>query len=237
VIVNETSPTSLLTIGIIGDKLFPTEKYNEVQKLVMAKLGHKSSYDDFSYSWNALGHRFHGAILLSQSLIESLGPPPKAGSMEARHKEDQELFYFFSSSFSSIECLYYSAFAVGEMTTGKFDFNNPKTQRKIKPDFVIQKFKESLPSTTLASQLEACILPDSGTTGTYSELVQIRNVLSHRSQPGRTFGWSGPSDPTTMWHKFELTLSDKLIAKHRDFLGKVTTAIISDLYVYLQDFS
>ncbi len=233
--MNLAGPTDLVTISITGDKLFPTCNYNDVQKLVVSKFGDNSSYDDFAYSWNALGHRFHGAINISQSLIASLGPPPMASTPETRHQQDQELFYFFSSLYSSIECLYYSAFAIGGMTTAEFDFGNPKIQRKIKPDFVVSRFNRLLPGTTISEQLQRSIKTDRSCANVYDELVQIRNVLSHRSQPGRTFGWSGHDDPTTMWQKFDIPLDSILIAKHRDYLGKITNKIVSELYAYIQN--
>lgn len=113
-------------------------------------------------------------------------PPPNE-----RYVQERELFGFFVTGVSAIECFCYSLFAVGGMLKPEeFTISEPGQLKAITPHKTTAQFAKVFSHVEVTHALGELLHDDR-----YDEWCTIRNILAHRLAPGRQFTQSFPPQP------------------------------------------
>jgi hypothetical protein len=123
------------------------------------------------------------------SLEESDSPP-----QPERTRQENVLFSFYTLGFSSIECLYYGLYFVGSLADGQ-KFSSNHNRLGLNPGWVARRFRQEFGGEPLAAALDRVV-----TMRELDEFRLIRNALSHRGAPGRTFYEGGGPPSGVAWN-------------------------------------
>jgi hypothetical protein len=126
-----------------------------------------------------------------------------------------------------VECWFFAVYFVGAMIEPADELSPSVDRRAVKPKLVAEKCNVVFPGTALATALSETV-----NSAQYSELVEIRNFLSHRGAPGRTFhngdsrhGEAHWNFPTEKLDIARLLVPEALLAR-RALVGSAVTAMV-----------
>jgi len=204
----------LLTTGLEMPPDFPADAYHAIHlKIAACVETHKETYSEFAGAWNALSYRYKAVAeydqLFTASIVKHGSGPPH----EERYRQERDLFGFFNNGFSIFESLSYAMFAAGSMLQpGHFPLATPRQKRAISVSTTIAAYKAAYPSDSIAPMLDATVKDPS-----LQELRDIRNVLSHRTAPGRTIqaAIGGPVSDSDRWKLADVILDETTTSKRR----------------------
>jgi hypothetical protein len=115
------------------------------------------------------------------AFTDSISAADAHSSFEQRYRQERHLFGLFSNSVSIFEAFFYGMFAVGAILEPyKFPITSQKDQQRVSPDSTITQYKAAFAGDPLISVMEDVI-----GTGAYGDIKIVRNVLTHRTAPGR----------------------------------------------------
>ncbi len=200
---------------------FPSGAYEAIHLRIVPRADtNKSAYDQYAGAWNAIAYRYNAFgeydDLFSASISEH-GASPNAAE---RYRQERDLFGFFNNGFSTFEAFFYGAFAVGALLqTPGFPIATPQEQRRISAPQTVTSYRAAFPNHAVVDALEG-VTQDPA----YLELRDIRNVLSHRSAPGRTIHVAIGDEPAPdQWKLANIVLDGATTATRRDRASKVLT--------------
>lgn len=172
----------LSTNGLIMPSDFPNRDYEAVfQKAQPHALIDPVIFEQFGGAWNAIAYRFLAACDDSDALTISLGE--KFPNVAERYAQERHLFGFFSNGFSVFEASFYALFSLGALIDPKnFPINSDEDKRRINPSSTIEAMKRAFPGDQIIERAKAVTQ-----SPIYLEWREVRNILTHRSAPGRTF--------------------------------------------------
>lgn len=144
-------------------------------------MGFALAMNGITYRWKALAE----ADSIFQETV-SLGTP----TMEERYREESALFAFFTTALSVYELTYFAMYCfAAQVKRPSFPLLATKP-RQITPKSVIEAFQAAYPSELMTQELERV-----ASTAQYEKIKDLRDVLSHRGSPPRTFAYAAPSLP------------------------------------------
>jgi hypothetical protein len=130
-----------------------------------------------------LSYRFATTVECEKDLTASLVPAGAGLTPEDRYRQERDLFAFFSNSFSVFESTFYGLFSLGAFVfQASFPIETAKDQQRISPPSTIAAMTNAFKGDPILKVIEAVT-----TDPHYSELREVRNILTHRAAPGRTF--------------------------------------------------
>jgi hypothetical protein len=199
-------------MGLVMPAWFNSAAHESIHnQLVLQKPKHEAEWMSFGIAWKAVAYRAKAAFTYHEQFTASIRKS-KAPLPEERYTQEHALFAFFSSVLSSIECYFYANYCIGAIASpSAFPASTPKDLR-VYPANVAALFAATFPGDALATHMQSVILH-----GTFAELSDIRNVLSHRGAPprhhyqggvnhGKAMMPSNPKAPAAQWtYTFELT--------------------------------
>jgi hypothetical protein len=179
---------------------------------------------------NGLVYRFracdeHGA----QVTVLLADPSP---TQPTRYEQERDLFCFYSEGLSAIECVYYGLYFVGTHADGAaFPYN--VDPRDVTPKRVTMIFEASHGGEPLTKTLRDVL--DSTEFKIWSG---VRNYLSHRGAPGRTYYEGGGPPSGVEWDlgvkdadpADELTITR--LTLRREWLGQAISKIAADALLF-----
>jgi hypothetical protein len=184
-----------------------------------------TEWKEWSTGLNGLVHRFLGCDEHGRTAIASLRASASPPTVE-RHRQETALFGFFYEGLSCLECLYYALYFVGCLADAShFDVNI--NRRRLEPEFVARRYTGRYPTDRLAQSLAAV-----ETSAEFDEWEAIRNFMSHRGLPGRTFYEGGASHRRVDWNvpiqnvDVSKLLDPDELQQRRDWLGRAVTEIV-----------
>ncbi len=223
---------------------FPFEDHKFISKFVEEHFQQNDNIRHFSFAWNGVFQRFHGAAELASMLEQSLASSNSTRSNESRNLEDQTIFYLYSSALSAIECAYFSAAVICNFITEKPDFSSEAQIKNISPKNVSKIYKDNFPDMELGDLLGRLVDKDCPESAPYLRIHWLRNVLSHRGQLGRViFLGNGNYDGDTalitnpnLPHQpvAQIALDQKFVGELRENLSIVVTQILAALRAFLE---
>jgi hypothetical protein len=119
------------------------------------------------------------------SMAKSDSPP-----LDDRVQQERALFEFYSNAFSVLECLGYALSAMAELVNPQA-FLVTTSPREISFRSAVRAFSDEYPMSRLAG-----ILSSIDRSQELADLRDIRNTLSHRGAPARTFSEVATSTPS-----------------------------------------
>jgi hypothetical protein len=102
-------------------------------------------------------------------------------------------------------------------------------RRKITIDNVVKKLRCAYPKEKLSETLNE-LMEDFG----FQEWKEIRNILAHRSQPGRHFFQGGEHHGDVLWLN-EIQIDENTTSSRYDWLTKTLTKVLSDAEKFVVD--
>jgi hypothetical protein len=177
------------------------------------------TYVQFAGAWNAQAYRFLAVTEYEISLSASLETASGSARSEERFRQESDLFGFFSNGFSVFEASFYGLFAIGAfISPAKFPIFTAKDQQKISPASTSKAIAATFPREPLNSIIETVL-----TDPVYVEWREVRNILTHRAAPGRTFfvGIGDDGDIPDQWKIKSIPLDRKMAPMRRSELSRL----------------
>gem|GEM_PF-1496508 len=212
--------------GLVMPSEFPTSLYESIFHHLVSLKSSDRLWEHFSGSWNALGYRFRACIDYRDtfiSYIEKFGstPPP-----EERYLQESVLFNFFSSAFSVLEATFYGLYVVGAFINPTyFLLSTARDQQAVTPYSTQKAYAKTFPNDPILITLSNLFNDQR-----YRQLREIRNILTHRTAPGRRMYVSigGPEALATEWKLNDVRMDGSIVINGMkdlsDLLAELLTA-------------
>jgi len=213
----------LQTNGLVVPDDFPVDAYESAYKTIERKKANHPLYEHHAGAWNGLAYRFRAALDCADQLVVLLKkhgttPPP-----EERYLQERALFDFYSSGFSAFECGFYGLYTIGAFVSPiHFPLATPRDQQLVSPTRTKDAFARAFARDPILAVFAALFADQE-----FQQWREIRNVLTHRTAPGRRIYLSVGSDdePPTEWKLNERPLDESIASSGRREL----TRLLSDL--------
>lgn len=222
----------LKSTGIAMPAEFPSTAYEAVYARVRAWPGTGNALGHFGGAFNALSYRFRAAhdlaIAFKQSVVsEGTSPPP-----DPRYRQERLLFEFYSSCFSVLEAYFFALFAVANiLNPSGFPLATPADEQKVTPSNTLKLLAAHFAGDPIIAALTALTQSED-----YKALRATRNVLTHRTAPGRLMYVSiGEDDaPPTEWKLDGQPITDDLLVNRMGLLVSVFQSAMAELDKFTQ---
>jgi hypothetical protein len=217
----------LSTIGLVMPPGFPSEDYDAVNSAVSRHQSHHpSEVSQFVGGWLGVAYRFLSCTDYDAAFRSSVSRPGgDAPPHPERYKQEKWLFGFFATGLSTLESLCYGLFAVGAITRPKdFRFVGPSDWRRVTPSWTRRQFASAFPQHSLTNMLEELM-----GSRKFHEWNEVRNILVHRSAPGRTISGTTSSAHQrrpALWVQ-GITLDERTTTFRRNWLAQQLSQLMS----------
>jgi hypothetical protein len=218
--------------GLVPPPEFPTAEYATIFVLVGGAWGKHPEYGHFSAAWNALAYRFAGAFEVGKEFTRSLeqegaSPPPKS-----RFAQEQALYHCFSNWFSAFEAAFYAHYALGLfLRPAEFDLSTATAQQRVSPQSTMRAYAKAFAGDPLLKAFQK-LFADPG----YLEVRDIRNVLTHRTAPGRRMyvGIGSGDAPPVEWKLNNVVLNEAMVPTRHAALSHLLRDILCETAAFLR---
>jgi hypothetical protein len=222
----------LTTNGLLVPVEFPAEQFEAVNGKVAKKLGSHAMYDHFGGAWNSLAYRYCGAVdsgLLFVGLLEKHGTTPEP---QERYLQEKAIFEFFSSGFSVFESFFYGMYSIGAFIDPvNFVLTSPRDQQRVSPSSTKQAYDRTFAGNSILVVFDKLFAdPD------YQRWREIRNILTHRTAPGRRIYVSLGSDdmPPVEWKLNNTPLNASIVSDGTRDLSRILTNLITGAATFVK---
>jgi hypothetical protein len=215
--------------GIEISEDFPYKPYSKVGATMATILEtYPKEWSEFGGSWNSVAYRFK-AFSDSDELftfsVNKEGPTPPHPE---RYTQENSLFIFFVAGLSVIESLTYAMYMIGSIVKPQ-DF--PITNDDIKniyPELVRDKYNKNFKNDAITKILTKFLISQE-----YHEWKEIRNILIHRTTPGRNMTLGSSRDEGTYWQHDMLPINNQLTSQKRRYLSQN----VSEMMIAIEQFT
>lgn len=216
------SPT-LRTNGLRVSPDFPTIQYESIHEVIVSQTSN-SLYEHYAGAWNALAYRYRAALDYSNIFVYLLKvngatPPP-----EERYMQERTLFDFFSSGFSVFESTFYGLYTMGAFLNPTiFPLVSEKDQQRVSPARTKESFSHAFPEDPILTAFTALFADPE-----YQQWREIRNILTHRTAPGRRIyvSFGSEDSPMTEWKLNKKPLDESIVLVGRKELSRLLTTLL-----------
>lgn len=221
------TPAPLTTVGLMMPNDFPSAAYEAVVRVVnVDKWTQHPSWGDFAGAWNGLAYRFTACAEHDERFTGSVRQAGSAPPAPERYIQERELFGFFVTGLSALECVAYGCFALGSMVApAHFLFVTPTEKRDVSTATTARRMQQAFTADPLAGALDGVAAAPE-----FKDWSAIRNILIHRSTPRRTmrrFLGSTRGAGATTWGAAGVPIDTQTTAVRRAWLAERLTAVIT----------
>jgi len=219
------SDRPLSTIGLQMPEDFSISSYESIHQRVCSNSKTESnSWIEYAGAWNAIAYRFLALTDHGKAFTESIKRAGDAPPQPERYIQERELFAFFVNGLATIESFCYGLFAIASMVNQiDFPIATQKDLKLINPEKTTTQFKKAFAGKGITDALAQLI-----DSQDYGDWKDIRNVLAHRSAPGRIFYASThPPTQAALW-KIGIQLDDRTTESRREWLAKTLSTLLQD---------
>lgn len=224
-----TAPLS--TNGLIPAADFPTGSYEAIHGIV-GKMVQHALYEDYAAAWNAVAYRFHAAVEAGEAFEQSLKADGATPLPAQRYKQDKALAHFFADGHSTFESVFYALYAIAAfIEPTSFSLATLADRRRVSPTRTETAFAAAFPGDPILLAISALFADPS-----YQEWQRIRNVLTHRTAPGRMMyvGIGNDDAPATEWKLDNIPLDSALVPTRRAALARALTALLESIETFVR---
>lgn len=221
----------ITTLGINMPVEFPITPYETIHAIIAPPRSKDPLYQHYAGAWNALAIRFRAAFEYGDNFVESFKahgavPPP-----EERYDQEKMLFNFFNSGFSVIESTFYALYVIGAfLKPGDFPLTTMKNQKDVSPQSTERVFAKSFPKDPILSTFQQLFSDQE-----YIQWRDYRNILTHRTAPGRLIQVSVGKNPPhpTIWKLNNKPFDDSIAIEGKKELTRLLTKLLeaSEIFV------
>ena len=173
---------------------------------------HRATFDHFGGAWHAIAYRFRALADYGQDFNASIKVHGAAPPSDERYDQEQLLFGLFSNAFSGFEAYFYGMHAVGAMLKPTdFSLVTPDLIR-VTPRSVQKAYAKAFAGDAVLGVFDTVMADPE-----WNSLREIRNILTHRTAPGRSISVSmGPEvEPPTKWRLNDIVLDEDTAPRAR----------------------
>ncbi|MDP9456055.1 MAG: hypothetical protein M3Q60_09745 [Actinomycetota bacterium] len=183
------------------------------------------SWNQWVSAWIGVTYRYRSCTEHDEAfskLVTEFGDNPNPFE---KYRQDQELFNFFVTGLSAIECTCYGLFAVGSLlNSSNFPLATEKDMSSVNPAKTLEQFDKSFPKEGITAALHSMTSQPE-----YKSWKKVRNTLAHRISPGRMIYASvgGPSK-TAEWKLDSIPMDGRATASRREWLANSLRNILTE---------
>lgn len=203
---------------------FPVAPYETIYEVVTKKYGQHAYFGHHAEAWNALAYRYQEIVDAGELFAALLRAHGTAPVPEHRYAQERAIFDFYSSGFSALECAFYGFYAIGMLLSADgFTLASERDQQRVSPGSTKDAYARAFPDDPFIAVLES-ILGDPD----FQSWRAVRNVLTHRTAPGRRMYASigGGDELQTEWNLNGMPLSDTIAVNGRRNLVRVLETLL-----------
>lgn len=203
---------------------FPVAPYEAIYDAVVKHYGQHVLYGHHAGAWNALAYRYREMIEAGESFASLLRKHGTAPQPEERYAQERAVLDFYSSGFSTLECSFYGFYAIGTFLGAPgFTLATEADQQRVSPRSTRGAFAHAYPGDPFVAVI-ASVLTDMD----FLNWRPVRNVLTHRTAPGRVIYASiGSNDESpTEWKLNGMPLDETIAVDGRHRLVRVLARLL-----------
>lgn len=212
---------------------FPVAPFERVYARLRPRAAtHAAQYEHFSGAWNAISFRYWALCAYGEDFTASIDEAGAADNHDQRYRQERHLFGFFSNGFSTFEAFFYGMFAIGAiLQPASFPLATPKDQQAVSPSSTERAFTTAFRGDPLLASFQA-IFSDAA----YREWKEIRNVLTHRTAPGRRIFVSIESDEVlpARWKINDIPLDRNTAATRRAHAARLLGVVLEAAATFVE---
>ena len=228
----DTNRSGVSTTGLLMPTEFPVAAYERIHaKVQPLRDASPAAMNEFAGAWNAISYRYVAFVECDEAFRNSLAAHGTAPPALERYNQERDLFGFFSNGFSTFESFFYAAFAMlCLLKPNDFQIGTPQQQRNVTGTNTVSAYRRAFTPNSIIEALET-LLKDP----TYVELREIRNILSHRSAPGRTIHVAFGDEPAPdQWKIANIVLNERTTFTRRQGVAVTLTKAITALLQFAE---
>jgi hypothetical protein len=204
--------------------------YARVRRRAMT---HGAPFEQFSGAWNALSIRYLAFTGHGDEFTRLITQPAAAGAEpQLRYQQENHLFGLFSNGFSAFEAYFYGMFAVGALIRpGDFLLTTPKEQQGVSPSSTGAAYRQSFAGDPVMAAFDG-VFQDAS----YRELREVRNILTHRTAPGRRIyvGIDSDEELPARWKINNIALDRQLAAARRTEVARLLNELLEAAAAFIE---
>lgn len=218
----------LSTIGIESPADFAYQPYEAVHERLKEKRDRSpDALDEDAGGWSGIARRFIACAASSDSFSSSIREFGNSPGHVERQSQETDLLAFFVTGQAALESFCYAAYAIGAMINpNPFPLDNLKN---ITPMFASNAYAKAFNGEHLSNALEALIKD-----ADYRTWKDVRNVLAHRSAPGRVFACGGSDDGSAVWKPYGIAINDATTPSRRAWLATTLRSLLDAADTFTQ---
>lgn len=198
--------------------------YQRVAEVLANQQPQPPSWPEYSGAWLGLTNRFRSCAEHDEAFTESVSKFGDTPAWPERYKQKRDLFGFFVNGLSAVECACYGLFAVGSwLNSSQFALTTDADKRRVSPEWTLKRFEIAFPNEGLTRALQRIL-----GSREYSDWKDARNVLSHRSQPGRIIYLSNVTPRTAEWVLQNIPMDNTATAFRRKWLAESLRYLLTE---------
>lgn len=226
-------PQPLKVNGLLMPPDFPTTLFERVySRARLRSTSHVSAYEHFNAAWNAISFRYLALCNDGDAFTASVSAPDGGASLQERYQQERHLFGFFSNGFSAFESFFYGMFAIGALLHPvDFPLATPKEQQAVSPASTDRAYARAFVGDPILATFAAVF-----TDAAYREWKEVRNILTHRTAPGRTIFVSVESDEDLLarWKINDIPLGRETASVRRGHAARMLSALLNAAAVFTE---
>lgn len=219
--------------GLLMPSDFPTEPFEAVHDALYAnERGSDPLYQHFLGAWNAISYRYVAMVDYGDEFTALITKEGSALTSIERYQQERALFGFFSNGFSILEAYFYGLFSAGAFIAPKsFPLVTPKDHQSVTPTRTRDAYTTAFGGDPILSVIKAAFNDHA-----YREWREIRNILTHRSAPGRRFYVTieGSENLPEEWKILNIPLDGSTTQTRRAKLSGLLTPLLKGVETFVR---
>lgn len=201
---------------------FPVQPYLDIHCRIARTQSESDERSEFFFAWTAIAYRYKACVDHDARYTDSVTRAGNTPPYPDRYLQDEELFNFFTTGHSAVESACYAFYAVGAMIQPcSFPFTTDTHRRKVDPNWTADKFAKAFPGAPIVTALQTMLASQQ-----YIEWKTIRNILNHRTAPGRFISIGG-GQTAVEWKTVNISLDQMTTASRLTWLAQTLEGLIA----------
>jgi hypothetical protein len=218
--------------GLVMPADFPVAPFEKAYgRALTRKSSAAALFEQFNAAWNAISIRFLTLASAGDNYGIAMARTYPGTDPERRYAQERALFEFFVNALAAIESYFFGLFAIGAiLKPAEFPMATDREQQGITPSNAQKKFTIHFNGDAINAVL-AAILGDSD----YTEFKIVRNVLAHRTAPGRIVYASTGTAPPPEWKLGGILIDEHTLVKRRANASRMLIALLESAARFTED--
>jgi hypothetical protein len=188
-----------LPYGLVLPTGFPDGLFEDVKHRIVPSFRNPSpEIDNVLGAHNGVRYRLRACVDYSEEFVKCLRQVRGVPAMEGRYRQEKQLFGFFVSGIAALESFnFFIHFAAAQLKPSVFPIQKSEDIRAISRKATAEALAKEFPGDALTVALNNLAKDPK-----LKEWLRVRNVLAHRTAPGRVvYGSMNPNSraPAPDW--------------------------------------